>query len=104
MPLEFTRRPSVKKFFLYTWSDKELTKEDRPEGSFSLNNRVESTGSGSMVQAIPPTIQTIIIDTEGWSFERTRQPRPNMSEWRSMARTHLMMGGRILFTDPEKIE
>ena len=90
MALTFESETYKKNLRLYCWSDKELTSADKPEGNF------ENDDSN--------TRQTVFIETDNWTLERTSQPDKNMSEWTILGRTQLAMGGRIWFYDPEKVE
>ena len=90
MSYTVTVDPDIKHIALFCWSDKELTSNDKPYGSFDIDNHY--------------TRQIIFIETDNWTWKRTRQPNKNMSEWAVRGRTQLAMGRKIYFYDPIKIE
>ena len=100
MKYTFRIDPLETKFDLYCWSDKELTENDRPIGSYEINTYVKQTGG--LFSSVPPSSNTITIESDNWTRTRTSKPSPNMSEWRITGDVGLL-GGDVRFDNPERV-
>ena len=107
MPLTFNVSLLRANIPLYCWTDKELTEDDRPVANYVLDDSIDRSKYRRYYELRPAPedrIVPVIVETEGWTKERTVCPDKKLSEWCVRGSGDLaMFGERITFSFPKNI-
>ena len=105
--VEFDFPVDETEFYLYKWSESELTNNDCPRVEYRLEGGgIESVGTGNMVREIPPNNQVISILTKGWNLgSHTSSQKPiGKSKLYKVWVSTKVLGGTAVTSAIEEVE